>query len=71
MRRFDPDNIIVQYGRLYSSIKEGEVFIYWAYFDVFCGLCRGLCGGGGVDNHLQLDNQVEKHSVWHVTTSMR
>ena len=26
---------------------------------------------GGFDNHSQLDNQSEKDSVWHVTTSMR
>ena len=28
MRRFDPDT--VQNGHIYSSIKEEEVFIYWA-----------------------------------------
>ena len=42
MRRYDPD--IVQNGHIYSSIREEEVFIYWAYFDVFCGLRRGFCG---------------------------
>ena len=43
MRRSDPD--IVQNGHIYSSIREEEVFIiYWAYFDVFCGLRRGFCG---------------------------
>jgi len=36
VRRFDPDT--VQKGRIYSSMKEEEVFIYWAYFDIFCGL---------------------------------
>jgi len=38
VRRSDPDT--VQNGRIYSpaSIKEEEVFIYWAYFDIFCGL---------------------------------
>ena len=36
MRRFDPDR--VQSGHIYSSIKEEEVFIYWVYFDIFCGL---------------------------------
>ena len=36
VRRFDPDT--VQNGHIYSSIKEEEVFIYWAYFDIFCGL---------------------------------
>ena len=35
MRRFDPDT--VQNGHIYSSIKE-EVFIYWVYFGIFCGL---------------------------------
>ena len=35
-RRFDPDT--VENGHIYSSIKEKEVFIYWAYFDIFCGL---------------------------------
>ena len=36
VRRFDPDR--VQNGNIYSSIKEEEVFIYWVYFDIFCGL---------------------------------
>ena len=36
VRRFDPDT--VQNGHIYSSIKEEELFIYWAYFDIFCGL---------------------------------
>ena len=36
MRRFDPD--IVQNGHIYSSIKEEEIFIYWVYFDLLCGL---------------------------------
>jgi len=28
----------VQNGHIFSPIKEEEVFIYWVYFDVFCGL---------------------------------
>ena len=34
------DLIPIQFynGHSYSSIKEEEVFIYWAYFDIFCGL---------------------------------
>ena len=36
VRRFDPDT--VENGHIYSSIKGKEVFIYWAYFDIFCGL---------------------------------
>ena len=36
MRRFDPDT--VQNGHIYSSIKEEEIFLYWVYFDIFCGL---------------------------------
>ena len=36
MRRFDCDP--VQNGHIYSSIKEEEIFIYWVYFDIFCGL---------------------------------
>ena len=36
VRRFDPGT--VENGHIYSSIKEKEVFIYWAYFDIFCGL---------------------------------
>ena len=36
VRRFDPDT--VENGHIYSSIKEKEVFRYWAYFDIFCGL---------------------------------
>ena len=36
VRRFDPDT--VENGDIYSSIKEKEVFRYWAYFDIFCGL---------------------------------
>ena len=34
--RFDPDT--VENGHIYSSIKEKELFRYWAYFDIFCGL---------------------------------
>ena len=36
MRRFDADT--VENGHSYSSIKEEEVFIYWAYLNIFCGL---------------------------------
>ena len=36
MRRFDPGT--VQNGHIYSSIKEEEIFIYWVYVDIFCGL---------------------------------
>ena len=36
VRRFDHDT--VQNGHIYSSIKEEEIFIYWVYFDIFCGL---------------------------------
>ena len=36
MRRFDPDT--VQNGHIYSSIKEEEVFMYWAYVGIFYGL---------------------------------
>ena len=36
MGRFDPDT--VQNGHIYSSTKEEEIFIYWVYFDIFCGL---------------------------------
>ena len=36
LRRFDP--YAVENSHIYSSIKEKEVFIYWAYFDIFCGL---------------------------------
>ena len=35
MRRFDYDT--VQNGHICSSIKE-EIFIYWVYLDIFCGL---------------------------------
>ena len=42
MRRCGPD--IVQNGHIYSSIREEDVFIYKAYFDVFCGLRSGFCG---------------------------
>ena len=42
MTRSDPD--IVQNGYIYSSIREEDVFIYWAYFVVFCGLRRGFFG---------------------------
>ena len=34
--RFDSNT--VENGHIYSSLKEKEVFIYWAYFDIFCGL---------------------------------
>ena len=36
VRRFDPAT--VQNGHIYSSIKEEEVFIYWAYVFIFYGL---------------------------------
>ena len=36
VRRFDPDT--VENGHIYSSVKEEEVFIYWVYLDIFCGL---------------------------------
>ena len=36
MRRFDPDT--VQNDHIYSSIKEEEIFLYWVYFNIFCGL---------------------------------
>ena len=36
MRRFDPDT--VQNGHIYSSIKEEEIFLYWVYVDILCGL---------------------------------
>jgi len=36
VRRFDPD--AVQNGHIYSSFKEEEIFIYWDYFHIFCGL---------------------------------
>ena len=36
MRRFDHDT--VQNGHIYSPIKEEEIFIYWVYFNIFCGL---------------------------------
>ena len=36
VKRFDPDT--VENGHIYSSIKEEEVFIYWAYLAIFCGL---------------------------------
>ena len=34
--RVDPDK--VENGHIYSSVKEEEVFIYWIYLDIFCGL---------------------------------
>ena len=52
MRRVSSD--IIKNSHIYSSIKEEEVFIYWAYFDVFCGFRRGFCER--FDNHSQLDN---------------
>ena len=36
VRRFDPDT--VQKGHIYSSIRKEDVFIYWLYFNIFCGL---------------------------------
>ena len=36
VRIFDPDT--VENGHIYSSVKEEEVFIYWVYLDIFCGL---------------------------------
>ena len=46
VRRFDPD--MVQYGLIYSSITEGEVFIYLGLFRRLLGVMqRTLWGGGG------------------------
>ena len=39
---FDPST--VENGHSYSSIKEEEVFMYWAYLNIFCGLGWGFCG---------------------------
>ena len=36
VRRFDPDT--VENGHIYCSAKEEEVFIYWVYLAIFCGL---------------------------------
>ena len=36
VRRSDPDT--VQNGYIYSSIKEEEVFINWAYYFILYGL---------------------------------
>jgi len=33
MSGFDPDT--VQNGHIYSSKKEEELLMYWAYFDIF------------------------------------
>ena len=35
VRRFDPDT--VENGHIYSSIKEEDVFIYWAYLPFSVG----------------------------------
>ena len=40
MRRFDPDT--VQRPYLFFYLKEEEIFIYWVYFDIFCGLGLGI-----------------------------
>ena len=38
VRRFDPDKPdTVENGHIYSSIKEEEVFIYWAYLPFSVG----------------------------------
>ena len=29
-------------GHIYSSIKEEEIYLYWVYFDIFCGLGLGI-----------------------------
>ena len=42
VRRSDPDT--VENGHIYSSVKEEEIFIYWVYLDIFCGLGWGFCG---------------------------
>ena len=34
VRRFDPDT--VENGHIY--LEEEEVFVYWLYLDIFCGL---------------------------------
>ena len=38
VRRFDSN--AVENGHIYSSVKEGGVFIYWVYLDIFCGYVR-------------------------------
>ena len=36
VRRFDHDT--VENAHISSSVKEEEVFIYWVYPNIFCGL---------------------------------
>ena len=36
VRRFDPDTD--ENGHIYSFVKGEEVFIYWVYLNIFCGL---------------------------------
>ena len=36
VRRFDLDT--VENGHIYSFAKEEQVFIYWVYLEIFCGL---------------------------------
>ena len=66
VRRFDPDT--VENGHIYSSIKEEEIFIYWAYGVRLRILWMGLVV---ISNWIILDNQSKKHSVWDTTASMR
>ena len=47
MRRFDPDT--VEKGHIYSSIKEEEVFIYWAYLTFSVGYAEDFVAR--FDNH--------------------
>ena len=47
VRRFDPDK--VENGHIYSSIKEQEVFIYWAYLTFSVGYAEDFVGR--FDNH--------------------
>ena len=57
VRRFDPDT--VENGHIYSSIKEEEVFIYWAYLTFSVGQAEDFVGR--FDNHQQLDFVKGEH----------
>ena len=66
VRRFSPD--IVKNGHIYSSIKEEEVFIYWASPTFSVGYAEDF--GCVFDNHSQLDNQSEKDSDEHAMAGL-
>ena len=69
MRSFDPDT--VQIGHAYLFFYKRRESIHILGSAEYMNEAEAEDFMGGFDNHLQLDNQSKKHSIWHIITSMR